>query len=331
MGKEKSSYIIEDGNSKELSEFQDYLLNVRRYSFNTISSYSFDICDFTKFIRGLGKIFKDIKVDDVKSWILDLTERQIGKRSIKRKMSSLKSFYAWMYLQKKVDSDPFEYVHSPKATHALPDFFSEKEIDTLLTANEKRTDKLKDRDQALLMLMFASGLRASEVVNLTFNQVDFDNRIMKVSGKGNKDRLVPFTNSAKEAMLNYINGLRKDLLKEDTKYIFLNSKGNKMTVRGLEYILDEIEAKTGLYGKIHPHMLRHSFATKMLNRGADLRTIQELLGHSSIETTSIYTHVAYENMKETYEKTFPRAKKEDSNPDYDEESDKKPVEIKKQL
>lgn len=322
MGKEKSSYIIEDGNSKELSEFQDYLLNVRRYSSNTVSSYSFDICDFTKFIRGLGKIFKDIKVDDVKSWILDLTERQIGKRSIKRKMSSLKSFYAWMYLQKKVDSDPFEYVHSPKATHDLPDFFSEKEIDALLTANEKRTDKLKDRDQALLMLMFASGLRASEVVNLTFNQVDFDNRIMKISGKGNKDRLVPFTNSAKESMLNYINGLRKDLLKEDTKYIFLNSKGNKMTVRGLEYILDEIEAKTGLYGKIHPHMLRHSFATKMLNRGADLRTIQELLGHSSIETTSIYTHVAYENMKETYEKTFPRAKKEDSSPDYDEESDK---------
>lgn len=322
MGKEKSSYIIEDGNSKELSEFQDYLLNVRRYSSNTVSSYSFDICDFTKFIRGLGKIFKDIKVDDVKSWILDLTERQIGKRSIKRKMSSLKSFYAWMYLQKKVDSDPFEYVHSPKATHALPDFFSEKEIDSLLTANEKRTDRLKNRDQALLMLMFASGLRASEVVNLTFNQVDFDNRIMKISGKGNKDRLVPFTNSAKESMLNYINGLRKDLLKEDTKYIFLNSKGNKMTVRGLEYILDEIEAKTGLYGKIHPHMLRHSFATKMLNRGADLRTIQELLGHSSIETTSIYTHVAYENMKETYEKTFPRAKKEDSNPDYDEESDK---------
>ena len=322
MGKEKSSYIIEDGNSKELSEFQDYLLNVRRYSSNTVSSYSFDICDFTKFIRGLGKIFKDIKVDDVKSWILDLTERQIGKRSIKRKMSSLKSFYAWMYLQKKVDSDPFEYVHSPKATHALPDFFSEKEIDSLLAANEKRTDKLKDRDQALLMLMFASGLRASEVVNLTFNQVDFDSRIMKVSGKGNKDRLVPFTNSAKEAMLNYINGLRKDLLKEDTKYIFLNSQGNKMTVRGLEYILDEIEAKTGLYGKIHPHMLRHSFATKMLNRGADLRTIQELLGHSSIETTSIYTHVAYENMKETYEKTFPRAKKEDSNLDYDEESDK---------
>lgn len=322
MGKEKSSYIIEDGNSKELSEFQDYLLNVRRYSSNTVSSYSFDICDFTKFIRGLGKIFKDIKVDDVKSWILDLTERQIGKRSIKRKMSSLKSFYAWMYLQKEVDSDPFEYVHSPKATHALPDFFSEKEIDVLLTANEKRTDKLKDRDQALLMLMFASGLRASEVVNLTFNQVDFDSRIMKVSGKGNKDRLVPFTNSAKESMLNYINGLRKDLLKEDTKYIFLNFQGNKMTVRGLEYILDEIEAKTGLYGKIHPHMLRHSFATKMLNRGADLRTIQELLGHSSIETTSIYTHVAYENMKETYEKTFPRAKKEDSNPDYDEESDK---------
>lgn len=172
------------------------------------------------------------------------------------------------------------------------------------------------------MLMFASGLRASEVVNLTFNQVDFDNRIMKVSGKGNKDRLVPFTTSAKESMLNYINSLRKDLLREDTKYIFLNSQGNKMTVRGLEYILDEIEVKTGLYGKIHPHMLRHSFATKMLNRGADLRTIQELLGHSSIETTSIYTHVAYENMKETYEKTFPRAKKEDSNPDYDEESDK---------
>lgn len=314
MDKENSSSVIKDGITLEITDFMEYLLNVRRYSKNTVSSYMYDICDFTVFMKSLNKSYKDIDSDDVKSWIFYLTQNNIGKRSIKRKMSSMRTFYGWMYLEKKVDKDPFEYVHSPKAPHTLPDFFSEKEIDQLLMKNNERADQLKDRDQAILMLMFASGLRASEVVNLTFSQIDFENRIMKISGKGNKDRLVPFTTSARSSLLTYINGYRKQLMGDkdnDEGYIFLNSKGNKLTTRGLEFILNEIERKTGLYGKIHPHMLRHSFATKLLNRGADLRTIQELLGHSSIETTSIYMHVAYENMKETYEKAFPRAKKKE--------------------
>lgn len=314
MDSTNSSSLKKDGITKEIEDFLDYLLNVRRYSENTVSSYSYDTCDFTIYMRSLNKTYDEVTVDDVKAWIFHLTQNGIGKRSIKRKMSSMRTFYGWMYLNKKVESDPFEYIHSPKAPHTLPDFFSEDEIEQLLIKNNERSDKLKDRDQAILMIMFASGLRASEVVNLTFDQIDFDNRIMKILGKGNKDRLVPFTSAAKSCLRQYIDGYRKQLITDednDEGYIFLNSKGEKLTVRGLQFILNEIERKTGLYGKIHPHMLRHSFATKLMNRGADLRTIQELLGHSSIETTSIYTHVAYENMKETYEKAFPRAKKKE--------------------
>lgn len=321
MEKDHSS-LIKEGMTDEAKEFTEYLLDVRKYSANTASSYLYDICDFSIIMKNLGKTFNTVTPDDIKLWILNLNERGVGKRSVKRKLSALRSFYGWMYIQKKVNSDPAEYIHAPKSQNKLPEFFTENEMDALLEANKKREDKFKDRDQAILLLLFYSGLRASELVNLKFSELDMTHRLMTILGKGNKERLVPFTNEAKTALSSYITGSRDELLKgKESPYVFLNSKGEKLTVRGLEYLLTAIEKKTGLYGRIHPHMLRHSFATKLLNKGADLRTIQELLGHESIGTTAIYTHVAYENMKEEYEKAFPREREKDKPKETNDQSE----------
>ncbi len=313
MDKESIKY---DGRTSEVNGFSGYLLNERRYSWHTVDSYVTDVCDFNIFMRKEDKGYGDVKPDDCKAWILDLTERNIGKRSIKRKISALKTFYAWLYSHGKVTSDPFEFIHGPKAPKRLPEFLTEKEVLQLFQANAQRTDFNALRDQAILELMFASGLRAHELVSLKLLDMDMTDRTMKVLGKGNKERIVPFSLQSQLTLNQYLEKDRPEYLarrkdKQDPGYVFLNANGKGLTERGLEYILDQVETKTGIRLKLHPHMLRHSFATALLNKGADLRTIQELLGHASIGTTQIYTHVAYEDMKRTYDQSFPRAWKED--------------------
>lgn len=309
MGKRKRDSLIARGINKDIIDFQEDLLNVRKYSPNTVNSYTLDICDFTLLLLRSNKSYGDAQREDIKEWMVELSEKGRGKRTTKRKLSSLKSFYAWMFLHKRIASDPFEFVHAPKAPKALPEFFSEEEAEKILLSNSKRTDKFKDRDQAIIALLFSSGLRASELVNLKFEHLDLQNRMMIIKGKGKKERLVPFKKETRALLEFYLTNSRPMFIKEDDdRFIFVNSKGKKLSVRGLEFILNEVMRKTGLYERIHPHMLRHSFATKLLNRGADLRTIQELLGHSSIGTTTVYTHVGYEKMKQVYDDAFPRAK-----------------------
>ncbi len=181
----------------------------------------------------------------------------------------------------------------------------------MFAANAKRTDELMERDQAILELLYSSGLRASELVALTYRQIDFRVRSIRVKGKGNKTRIVPFSKSAETAMKKYHASSRPALLaksKADVKSdkFFLNDRGEGLTVRGLEYILRAVEEKTGLYLGLHPHELRHTFATHLLENGADLRLIQELLGHETIDTTQVYTHVSKEKMKEQYDTFFPQ-------------------------
>lgn len=302
-----------DGETLESRKFQTYLLDERGYSSHTASAYATDVCDFRLYLKSLGKTFYSADMDDGKGWILDLTQRGIGKRSIKRKVSALKTFYAWMVFTHRMDTDPFEFIHAPKAQAKLPSFLTIQEIQAIFDANAKRSDEAALRDQAILELMFASGLRAAETVGLTLSDVDLDHRTMRILGKGKKERMVPFSLAAQTTLRNYLILSRPGFLArqkdgKDTGFVFLNRFGNPLTERGLEYILDAIETKTGIGIKLHPHMLRHSFATDLLNKGADLRTIQELLGHASVGTTQVYTHVGYEDMKRTYDKAFPRAK-----------------------
>ena len=260
----------------------------------------------------------------IRNFLTDELNAGISKRSCKRRLSSLRHFYYYLVDQKIVKDNPFLLVDSPKTDKKYPHALYRDQIQEILTENAKRTDDLAIRDQAILSLLYYCGLRASELVDLTLQDINFRTRIVRVLGKGNKERLVPFTDEAKDAVQRYINESRPKLLIQKnvtTSLLFLSDyphdptklKEPKMTTRGLEYILDEIEKKTGTFVGLHPHLLRHSFATHLLENGADLRVIQELLGHSSLNTTQVYTHISAEAMKQAYIDAFPRARKKDEN------------------
>ena len=306
---EKEENIINQVNDTNFNDFLKYLTNVKEYSVNTKESYAYDIAEYLLFIQNIPVDKKEIKKEHIQEYLIYLNNRNISKLSIKRRLCAIRAFYKYLVKFKISSNNPFETVSSVKGEKKLPHFLSEKEITELLDSNEKRTDFLKDRDQAVLELMYASGLRASEVINLRIKDIDFDAKVLKIKGKGNKERLIPFNNHAKNALLKYINNTRHELvLKNEEKnsgdIVFLNSNGKQITRRGIEYLINQVVVKTGFNLKVHPHMLRHSFATELLNNGADLRTIQELMGHSSISTTSIYTHVSFNDLQKTYNKCF---------------------------
>lgn len=300
--------------TKEVEDFLTYLEKERRFSLHTVESYKEDVSFFVGFLSDNKKSVKEVDVALIRGYLLELTNSGLSKSTIKRNIAALKHFYKFLFLRNYISNEPFELITSPKQEEKLPDFLSDDEIVQLLEANRKRTDELSSRDQAILELMFASGLRASEVVNLTLQSLYLRERIIRVFGKGKKERIVPFTNSCRECLEEYLNVTRRKLLDKNVNrskenHVFLNSRGEKLTNRGLEYIMEEVEKKTGCYMKLHPHKLRHSFATSLLSKGADLRTIQEFMGHESIGTTQVYTHVTYSEMKSVYDKAFPRAKK----------------------
>ena len=300
--------------TKEVEDFLTYLEKERRFSLHTVESYKEDVSFFVGFLSDNKKSVNEVDVVLIRGYLLELTNSGLSKSTIKRNIAALKHFYKFLFLRNYISNEPFELITSPKQEEKLPDFLSDDEIVQLLEANRRRTDELSSRDQAILELMFASGLRASEVVNLTLQNLYLRERIIRVFGKGKKERIVPFTNSCRECLEEYLNVTRRKLLDKNVNrskenHVFLNSRGEKLTNRGLEYIMEEIEKKTGCYMKLHPHKLRHSFATSLLSKGADLRTIQEFMGHESIGTTQVYTHVTYSEMKSVYDKAFPRAKK----------------------
>ena len=300
--------------TKEVEDFLTYLEKERRFSLHTVESYKEDVSFFVGFLSDNKRSVNEVDVALIRGYLLELTNSGLSKSTIKRNIAALKHFYKFLFLRNYISNEPFELITSPKQEEKLPDFLSDDEIVQLLEANRRRTDELSSRDQAILELMFASGLRASEVVNLTLQSLYLRERIIRVFGKGKKERIVPFTNSCRECLEEYLNVTRRKLLDKNVNrskenHVFLNSRGEKLTNRGLEYIMEEIEKKTGCYMKLHPHKLRHSFATSLLSKGADLRTIQEFMGHESIGTTQVYTHVTYSEMKSVYDKAFPGAKK----------------------
>jgi integrase/recombinase XerC len=300
--------------NKPEQEYCDHLRFNRQYSAETVDSYRRDIDKFFAYINDEGVLFDKVDAQIVRNFLTVEIQNQISHRSCQRRMSALRGFYDFLLKQGYVASNPFRYVHSPKAEIKFPKALYLEEVTTLFNANAARTDELMPRDQAILELLYASGMRASELVALTNRQIDYGSRMIRVFGKGRKERMVPFSQTAEKAMLVYYKGLRQELLAKNhddlksDKY-FLSSTGRALTVRGLEYILNEVEEKTGHKIGLHPHELRHTFATHLLEGGADLRLIQELLGHESINTTQVYTHVSNEALKNQYEMYFPRAKK----------------------
>lgn len=300
----------------DVEKYLEYLSFQKGYSSNTVISYRRDIYKFLEYMEKENASFNDVDSILIRNFLLEETLNGISKRSSQRRLVALRRFYEWMLKEKKVKFNPFKIISSPKLDKTLPDFLHQEEIDELFVNNEKRTDFLALRDHALLELLYASGLRVSEVVNLTLDQVESQTRIIKVTGKGNKERMVPYSVECKKTLDKYIDECRKEIveknkLENDPKALFLNARGEKLTTRGIEYILKSIEKKIGMELDLHPHKMRHSFATHLLDEGVDLRVIQEILGHESLETTQVYTHISTSKMIESYQNYFPRAKKGD--------------------
>lgn len=299
--------------NKVESDFLSHLANERNYSPLTIDSYRRDLDKFFKFL-----LKEDVKMDDVdliiiRNFLTEELNSGVSKRSCKRRLSSLHHFYNYLLVNSYVRINPFDFITSPKTEKRIPHVMYSDEIEALLKANQERKDDLALRDQAILEVLYFCGVRASELVNIELSDINIRNRVIRIFGKGRKERMVPFTFQCANTLNKYLKESRPLLQSKNpllVPYLFLNNRGQKLTTRGLEYILDKIEEKTGEYVNLHPHLLRHSFATELLSNGADLRVIQELLGHTSINTTQIYTHVSEEKVKKEYLSAHPRAKKD---------------------
>ena len=293
-------------------EFINYLKVERHYSPATQRAYHDDVAAFRQFCEESGGFDGYDKVDNVTvaAFMTDMNDHHYSRATTARKLSSLRSFYRYMMRVGRADHDPFAMVETKKGHRRLPQFFYEPEIEQLFKA-VSGSEPADIRDRALLEVLYDTGMRVSEVANLTVEQVDIKMHAILVHGKGNKDRYVLFGDQAAAALKQYVDTVRADLMAVSglwTNRMFLNQHGKPITARGIEYILDRVVERTSLTTKIHPHMLRHSFATHMLNHGADLRTVQELLGHSSLSTTQIYTHVTTAHLVADYQKYFPEHK-----------------------
>ncbi|HHT67546.1 MAG TPA: tyrosine recombinase [Erysipelotrichaceae bacterium] len=301
--------------NKPQQEFLNHLQFVRNYSLRTIESYKKDIDKFCLFIFNEGVLLDQVDLICIRNFLTEELNKGVSKRSCKRRISSLKHFYKYMLNVGYIQENPFLFINSPKVEKKFPRVLYKEQIEEIFAYNAQRTDELKVRDQAILYLLYYSGIRAHELVTLDVQSISLKDRVVRVMGKGSKERIVPFTAECQNVLKDYLSNERTKLLrraknpKDLSPALFLNANGKRLTTRGLEHILDRIEEKTGLYVGLHPHILRHSFATHLLENGADLRVIQELLGHESINATQVYTHVSEKSMKETYLSSHPRAVK----------------------
>lgn len=298
--------------NKPTNEFLTHLKNERNYSPQTIKSYGEDIEKFFDFLLEEDVLMDQVDIIVIRNFLTEELNSGVSKRSCKRRLSALKHFYTFLVEQKYVEDNPFLFIDVPKTDKKYPRALYKEQIREILNENSKRTDDLMIRDQAILSTLYFTGMRAAELVNLTIQSLTLNQRIIRVIGKGDKERIIPISEECKKDLERYIGFTRKELLgnaKVPTNALFLNSRGEKLTTRGLEYILDSIEEKTGTFVGLHPHVLRHSFATHLLENGADLRVIQELLGHASLNATQVYTHVTEKEMQQEYLSAHPRARK----------------------
>jgi len=288
--------------SELIIEFLRYLLIDKGYSNNTIESYKRDLEKFLDFNK--NKNIEDIKNEDLKEYVKYLKEINLNEKSVARNISSLKSFYKFLIIEKYINNNPTDALFLPKVKKSLPNTLSEDEVLKLLDI--KLTDNFSYRNKAMLELIYATGLRVSELINLKLQDIDLTQDIIRTFGKGSKERVIPIGDYAKEYLEKYIYEYRGSMLKrESCEYLFLNNHGKKMTRQGFFKILKKIAKEKGIDKEFSPHTLRHSFASHLLKYGADLRTIQELLGHSDISTTQIYTHITNEELKKNYEDFHP--------------------------
>lgn len=304
-------------NEKEIEDFKNYLLLERNYSEDTAINYLSDISDLVDFILEHKFVPDLLHLDKPKYadyFVSYLKKKNLSNKSIARKISSIRTFYSYLVDNHLVKSNPFSDVVTPKIEKRLPTVIDNDEINMMLSVIDINKP-LGERNYLIIDLLYSLGLRVSELCNLKINDIDFSNKsIIVKSGKGSKDRYLVLHDALVDELRNYITGARNRLLagtlEEDNRHLLINYKGTTLTPRGVRKILNTIMDKTGETFKITPHMLRHSCATVLLNGGMDLRSVQEILGHSMLSTTQIYTDVAIDDIKDKYRNAHPRARKD---------------------
>lgn len=290
--------------NKYLNDFYKYLY-YKEYSDNTINSYKKDLTEFLIFSK--NKDIKTIDYNYIRTYLEYLYNKEYRASSINRHISSLKSFFKYLTKMEVISSNPMLLVSNSKQEKKLPNFINYNDLDILFSIPDKNTP-LGLRNLLILELLYSSGVRVSELVSIKIDDIDFNYNRIVIKGKGNKERIVLFGDKCNKLLNEYLSNSRPILLKCDCEYLLINKNGTKITDRAIRMIIDDIVSKSCLKLKISPHTLRHTFATHLLNEGADLKMVQQLLGHSSISTTGIYTHVSNEKLRRTYLDSHPRAK-----------------------
>lgn len=299
-----------DDYKKYYEVFTAYLQIEKNASPYTVKYYLNDLETFFIFLdqEGIDSL-QDVDFRVVRLFLTVLYDRKLGRRSVSRKVSSLRSFYRFLEREDYVDSNPFINVTLPKTSNPIPGFLYKEELEKLFEVNDV-TDPIGQRNQAILETFYATGIRVSELQGLMLADIDFSISTLFIKGKGRKERYVPFGRFAEISLETYIQEGRKSLLEKSnsmTNAVFLNARGNPLTARGIGLILNKIVEKAALTVHVHPHKLRHTFATHLLNEGADLRAVQELLGHENLSSTQIYTHVTKDRLRSVYMNSHPRA------------------------
>lgn len=304
QGRQDSKESIKEESFKIVVSFKKYLKAEKGFSDNTLRAYLKDVHDFIIFLENQHLSFIGANKYNIREFLETLNLKNIGKATIARKFSALRTFYRFLIINDILDKSPIESMSSPKKGKKIPVFLTEKEMHSLLDIKD-----LTIRDKAMIELLYSCGLRIEELMSLNINNIDFISNTVIVRGKGNKERIVPVGSKCLNAVMGYMNERRTSGFGCDGKSpLFLNKHLKRLDQRAARKALHIYFIKAGFTKKVSPHTLRHTFATHILDRGCDLRSVQEMLGHKNLSSTQIYTHVTIESLKKVYNKAHPRAK-----------------------
>jgi len=304
----------------DVKSFINYLTVEKGFSGNTTEAYGNDLSQLIEFAgeeaarRGVMPSWESFSRQEMLRYMLNLKERKYATTTQVRKIAAAKSFFAFMMAESRIKQNPTDNIESPRIGKPLPDAISITQVRSLLEQPARQKSPEAKRDRAMLELLYASGMRVSELVSLNLGDVNISEESVRAFGKGRKERIVPIYHQAALTVAEYIDEVRPNLVRDnDERALFLNRRGQRLTRQGLWQILKEYAGKAGLAKTVTPHTLRHSFATHMLSGGADLRAVQEMLGHANISTTQVYTHLTSEHVRRSYERAHPRAKRSGRN------------------
>jgi len=297
--------VVDHSENRLLTHYADMLMLERGLSASTLSAYDSDLRQFALWLQGEGSDLLTANRSNVMSYLADMVEQSISPRTAARKLSAMRRFYAWLLRERRLTEDPTALIEAPKIGRALPKTLSETDVRNLLDAPDVKTT-LGLRDRAMLEVLYGCGLRVSEIVALTIDQANLSQGVVRVWGKGSKERLVPMGEPSCDWIRRYSKSARLDLLKAPSETLFLSSRGREMTRQTFWHRIKRYGEQIELNMQLSPHVVRHAFATHLVNHNADLRVVQLLLGHSDLSTTQIYTHVARERMKSLHQEHHPR-------------------------